>query len=593
MTSPYADRLHRLRQEMARQGVQGFLVPRGDEYGGENVPACAERLRWISGFTGSAGTAIILDDGAVVMSDGRYTIQLKQQVNGELFSVANSVEVSVAAWLAEQAPGKTIGFDPRLHTAADIQKLEDRNIGLKPLYLNPLDAVWDDRPAPPAAKVAIFPAELAGMAANDKIEAVAVQLREENAGAVVITLPDSIAWLLNIRGGDVAHTPVPLSNAIIRADGSVQLFIDAVKLDEDVRTHLGNRVHVAPPEMLESELIALAKTGKTVWIDEARGSYWFKMILIGAGARIANKKDPCIAPKARKNMAEQRAMKQAHIRDGAAMVTFLCWLEREAPGGKQSELSVEKKLTEIRARAPEYKETSFDTIAGFGANGAIVHYRASIETNKTITAPGMLLIDSGAQYVDGTTDITRTVTVGMPTEEQKFHYTLVLKAHIAVSRARFPAGTTGMQIDALARAPLWQENLDYAHGTGHGVGCYLSVHEEAASISTRGKDALEPGMILSNEPGYYREDYYGIRTENLVLVVEAGPCADTGKTLLAFETITLCPYDCRLIEPKMLDEGEKEWLRGYHDKVCAALWPLIGEEERAFLTRHTDENIFT
>ncbi len=592
-TSLYADRLHALRRELAAQGVDGFLIPRGDEFMGENVPACAERLRWISGFTGSAGCAIVLADRAAVLSDGRYTIQLKQQVDSGLFALVDITRTSIAAWLDEHAPGKIIGFDPRLHSVADIGKLEDRDIAVKALDRNPLDAVWRDRPAPPAAKVTVFPDRFAGTNAKDKIDDIAAQLRAGEAGAAVITLPDSIAWLLNIRGGDVAHTPVPLSYAIIRADGSVQLFIDAAKLDDAVRGHLGNRVHVAAPDTLERELIALAKSGKTVWFDEARGSYWFKMILEAAGATLANKKDPCIAPKSRKSLAEQNAMRSAHIRDGAAMVTFLCWLEREAPGGAQSELSVEKTLTEIRARAKEYKKTSFDTIAGFGPNGAIVHYRAGEDTNRTITAPGILLIDSGAQYEDGTTDITRTVAIGTPDDEQKRHYTLVLKAHIAVSRARFPAGTTGAQVDALARAPLWQEGLDYAHGTGHGVGCYLSVHEEAASISPRGRDALEPGMIISNEPGYYREGHYGIRTENLVLVVETGTCAETGKAMLGFETITLCPYDARLIDPTLLDAGEKEWLRAYHRRLCATLAPLVGPEEQAFLARHTDEIIFT
>lgn len=590
-TSPYADRLSRLRQELTQQGVDGFLIPRGDEYMGENVPACAERLRWISGFTGSAGVAVVLADKAAVLSDGRYTIQLKQQVDAALFATADITKTSLAAWLDENAKARVIGYDPRLHTDADIQKLEDKKILLRPLAANAVDAVWDDRPAPPQAMVTIFPETFAGTNAKDKIDAIAAALKTDGAQACVIALPDSIAWLLNIRGGDVAHTPVALSYAVVRADGTVQLFIDGAKITDDVRTHLGNRVQMVKPDALEMELNKLS--GQTVWLDLARAPVWFKMTLEQAGAKIADQKDPCIDPRARKTPAEQQAMIDAHVRDGAAMVRFLCWLEMEAPGGKQSELSIEKKLTEIRAAAKEYKDSSFDTIAGFGPNGAIVHYRACPDTNKTITAPGMLLIDSGAQYEDGTTDITRTVCVGTPTDEQRLHYTLVLKGHIAVSRARFPAGTTGAQIDALARAPLWQAGLDYAHGTGHGVGCYLSVHEEAASISPRGKDALQPGMILSNEPGYYREDHYGIRTENLVLVVAAGACADTGKTMLAFETLTLCPYDARLIDPALLDAGEKEWLRAYHDRLCSALWPALGAEEQAFLARHTDENLFT
>lgn len=577
---------------MAECGVQGFLVPRADEYMGENVPACAERLKWISGFSGSAGCAIILDDRAVVLSDGRYTIQLRQQVDADCFAVGDSTQVTLADWLAENTNGKIIGFDPRLHTAAEIKKLEDKNITLKALATNPLDEAWDDRPAAPMAKVSIFPDQFAGQSAKDKIETLAAQVKDSGASAAILTLPDSIAWLLNIRGGDVAHTPVALSQAVLRADGSVQLFIEAQKVTDAVRTHLGNRVEIADPDALEQELKALPQ-GKPVWLDEARSPYWFKQTLSAAGIAIQDKKDPCIDPRAQKNDAEQQAMKSAHIRDGAAMVKFLCWLEAEAPNGTQDELSVEKKLIEIRASAPEYKETSFDTIAGFGPNGAIVHYRATEKTNAKITAPGMLLVDSGAQYEDGTTDITRTVAIGTPSDEMRYHYTLVLKGHIALARAKFPVGTTGQQIDALARAPLWQAGLDYAHGTGHGVGCYLSVHEEAASISPRGKDALQAGMILSNEPGYYREGHYGIRTENLVLVVEAGTCADTGKALLAFETITLCPYDARLIDVNMLDDEEKQWLRAYHQRLNSALAPYIGETEKNWLGRHTDEKIFT
>lgn len=578
---------------MAEQGVQGFLVPRADEYLGENVPACAERLKWISGFTGSAGCAIILDDRAAVLSDGRYTIQLRQQVDADCFDVGDSVATPVAQWLADNAPGKVIGFDPRLHTAAEIKKFEEKNITLRALDHNPLDAVWDDRPAPPLAKVSIFPDRFAGQSAKDKIEAIASQVKQGGAGGVILTLPDSIAWLLNIRGGDVAHTPVALSQAVVRADGGVQLFIDPRKIDHEVRTHLGNRVEIVTPEALAEELQKLAKQKAPVWLDDGRSPYWFQRVLDKAGAIIENKKDPCIDPRARKNLAEQQAMKNAHVRDGVAMVKFLCWLEHEAPKGTQDELSIERKLTEIRSAAPEYKETSFDTIAGFGPNGAIVHYRATEQTAASITAPGLLLVDSGAQYEDGTTDITRTLAIGEPSEEMRHHYTLVLKGHIALASATFAEGTTGKDIDALARAPLLEAGLDYAHGTGHGVGCYLSVHEEAASISMRGKDALVAGMILSNEPGYYREGHYGIRIENLVLVVEAGTCPDTGTKMLGFETITLCPYDSRLINPDLLNNEEKQWLVAYNRQLAATLLPLIGETEKNWLAGHIDEKLFT
>lgn len=592
-TSLYTDRLTALRTALAGRGVDGFLIPRADEYLGENVPDGAQRLKWISGFTGSAGCAIVLADKAAVLSDGRYTIQLAQQVDPALFSTADSTQFSIGDWLVAHARGKKIGFDPRLHTAAEIRRLEDKNITLVPLDANPVDAVWKDRPAPPCAPVTIFPETFAGISSREKIDGVVAALKEEGAQALILTLPDSIAWLLNIRGGDVARTPVALCHAIVQEDGTVQLFIDQAKLGDAVRTHLGNRVHIAPPETLAAELKRRAAAGQTLWVDEARAPYWFTLTLEQAGGKTITLKDPCIAPKARKTPAEQAAMKNAHVRDGIAMVRFLSALEEEAPGGTLSEMSVEEKLIAARAQAAEYRDTSFDTIAGFGPNGAIVHYRASEETNLKITVPGLLLLDSGAQYEDGTTDITRTVAIGMPSADMVRHYTLVLKGHIAVSRAKFPRGTTGAQIDALARAPLWQEGLDYAHGTGHGVGCYLSVHEEAASISTRGKDALEVGMILSNEPGYYREGHYGIRIENLVLVTEAGQCADTGKTLLAFETITLCPYDVRLIDGSLLDAGEKEWLRAYNARVVAALSGHLAAPQKAWLTRHTDEKAFT
>jgi Xaa-Pro aminopeptidase len=591
-TSPYAQRLENLRKELTRQGVEGFLVPRADEFLGENVPPSAERLKWISGFTGSAGTAIILNDKAAVLSDGRYTIQLKQQVDASCFAVGDSVQTPVPVWLDENAKDKLIGFDPRLHTAAEVKKLEEKNIRLKPLAENPLDKVWEDRPAPPQVKVTIFPDAFAGQNAKDKIDTLAAQIKQDGAFAAIITQPDSIAWLLNIRGGDVAHTPVALSFAVLRADGTVQLFIDAAKISDEVRAHLGNRVQISAPEVLEEELRKLAQGSHALWLDEMRAPYWFTMVLEEAGAKLVNKKDPCIDPRARKNAAEQTAMKNAHIRDGVALVNFLSWLEGEAPKSALNELSVEKKLTEYRAAAKEYRDSSFDTIAGFGPNGAIVHYRATEKTALNITAPGLLLLDSGAQYEDGTTDITRTLAIGKPSDEMKYHYTLVLKGHIAVARAKFPNGTIGSQIDALARAPLWQVGLDYAHGTGHGVGCYLSVHEEAASISMRGKDALEVGMIISNEPGYYREGHYGIRIENLVLVEEEGMGADTGKPLLGFETITLCPYDTRLIDITLLDGAEKDWLKAYNRTVYDTLSPLVGEAERKWLQRHTDENFF-
>lgn len=579
--SAISQKLSALREVLQKEGVGGFIVPRTDEYQGEYVPPCAERLRWLTGFTGSAGTAIVLADRAVVMSDGRYTIQLKQQVDADLFELADSTQVSPAQWMAANAGGRTIGYDPRLHTPREVKAWEDKGIAMKPLAANPLDAVWADRPAAPAATVEIFPMTYAGQSAADKLDDIANTIEARKAQAALVTLPDSIAWLLNIRAADIAHIPVALSYGIVSADGMFDWFIDAARVPAGVMESFGNRVSLRGPEDIGTALEAFS--GKRVMVDERRTSVWFTERLKSASAEIIDAKDPCIAPKARKNRAEQAAMRTAHVRDGVAVTKFLKWISKEGPREKLTELDAEAKLEEFRRMAPEYRDSSFDTIAGFGPNGAIVHYRADEKTNRAIEMWNLLLLDSGAQYMDGTTDITRTIAIGTPTDAMKTHYTLVLKGHIAVSSARFPAGTTGAQIDALARAPLWQHNLDYAHGTGHGVGCYLSVHEEAASLSPRGVEPVEAGMIISNEPGYYREGEYGIRIENLVLCREDGTCVSTGKPMLAFETLTLAPYDRHLIAADMLTPDEKFWLGTYHKRVYAELSPHLDEETREWL----------
>lgn len=576
-----AQKLAALRSALQKEGVGGFIIPRTDEYQGEYVPPSAERLRWLTGFTGSAGTAIVLKDRAVVMSDGRYTIQLRQQVDANLFGLADSTEISPAQWMATHAAAMTIGYDPRLHTPREVKAWADKGISVKPLAENPVDSVWADRPAPPAARVESFPISYAGVSAEQKLDGIAADIAAAGVEAALITLPDSIAWLLNVRAHDIAHIPVPLSYAIARADGTLDWFIDPARVEEDIRDSFEGRVALHAPGALAAALDALS--GKRVLVDGRRTSVWFTERLKNAGAEIVDAKDPCIARKARKNKAEQAAMRSAHIRDGAAMVKFLRWLEKEGPRGRITELDVEAKLESFRREAPSFRDTSFDTIAGFGPNGAIVHYRASAETNLTLETWNLLLLDSGAQYADGTTDITRTIAIGQPTQQMKEHYTLVLKAHIAVASARFPAGTTGAQIDALARAPLWQHNLDYAHGTGHGVGCYLSVHEEAASLSPRGHDSVEAGMIVSNEPGYYREGAYGIRIENLVLCREDGTAAPNGKPMLSFETLTLVPFDKTLILTDMLTGDEKFWLATYHKRVLAELSPHLDADTKAWL----------
>lgn len=556
-----AERLAELRAELERRKLDGFIIPRSDEYLGEYVPACAERLAWLSGFTGSAGTAIVLADRAIVLSDGRYTIQLRQQVDPDLFAVGDSAQIKIGAWLAEHAQGKVIGYDPKLHAAQFIRSLDEYDISLSPVSANPLDAIWIDRPAVPDTPVEIFPDEIAGRTAQEKIAGIAAGLKDKGVDCAIITAGDSIAWLLNIRARDIAHIPVALSYAVIHADESVDWFINAKRVDADVRAHLGNRISLQPVDALEANIKNLS--GRSVGYDPQRSPIWFAQRLKDAGANVVEIKDPCVDPRATKTKAEIAAMRAAHRRDGQAVRAFMQWLRAQPHDGTLDELSIEAKLREFRAASPHYVEDSFETIAGFGAHGAIVHYRASPASAKKIDGDGLLLLDSGAQYTDGTTDITRTIAIGVPTREMKERATLVLKAHIAVASAKFPEGTSGAQIDALARRVLWDHGLDYAHGTGHGVGCYLSVHEEAASLSPRGSEPLKPGMILSNEPGYYKEGEYGIRLENLVLVVEAG-LMENGRKMLAFETLTQAPFDERLIVAEMLDERERQWLAAYN-----------------------------
>jgi len=569
----HAQKLSDLRAVLQKEGVGGFLIPRADEYQGEYVPASSDRMRWISGFTGSAGIAIVMKDKAAVLSDGRYTIQLRQQLDPTLFETDDSTIVPPADWIAKTAKDYVIGYDPRLHTPRDLKNYEDKGIALKPLASNPLDTVWKDRPHAPSAKVELFPVSFAGIGAKEKLDQVASVLRDKKLQAAVITLPDSIAWLLNIRSSDIPHIPVALSYAIVRDDGTLDWFIDGARVSDAVRATFGNRVSILPPQEIEGALSSLK--GKTVLVDERKTSVWFTNILKNHGVVWVDAKDPVIALKARKNSAEQKAMRSAHVRDGVAVTKFLKWLSEESVG--KTELDVEAKLEEFRRAAPEFRDSSFDTIAGFGSNGAIVHYRATKETSKILEQGNLLLLDSGAQYADGTTDITRTVAIGKPSKEMKEHFTLVLKGHIAVASAHFKAGTTGAQIDALARAALKERGLDYAHGTGHGVGCYLSVHEEAASLSSRGVDPVEPGMILSNEPGYYLEGGYGIRIENLILAQE-----DEGG-MISFETLTFAPFDMALVEKSMLTEQELVWLAGYHAEVLAKIGPHLDAATKAWL----------
>ncbi|NQZ14881.1 MAG: aminopeptidase P family protein [Alphaproteobacteria bacterium] len=574
-------KIESLRKIMTQEEVQGFIVPRTDENQGEYVPACAERLKWLTGFTGSAGVAVVLEDKAVVMSDGRYTFQLAQQVDGDLYETENSQEVKLEDWLKKNAKkGVTVAYDPRLHSVAEIEKLEEAKLSLKPVAPNLIDQVWTDKPSAPSSNVDPFPVEIAGKSSIDKVNEVVEFLKEQEADAVILTLSDSIAWLLNIRGFDIPHIPVALSYAIVFADGSVQWFINEMRVSNAVRETLPPQTHILRPNQIDLVLQKFA--GLKIMIDPKRSSVWFERVLRYAGAEVIHAKDPCVDIRACKTPSEQEAMKAAHVRDGVAMVKFLKWFSEEAPKETLSELSVEERLNEFRAQAPEFQDTSFDTIAGYGSNGAIVHYRASEESNKDVKSGNLLLLDSGAQYSDGTTDITRTLAVGAPTAEMMERNTYVLKAHIALAMAVFKKDTSGKELDAICRAPMKKAGLDYLHGTGHGVGCYLSVHEEAAmGISPRAEEPLQAGMILSNEPGYYEEDAYGIRIENLILVKEGEG------DQLSFETITLAPFDRTLIDVSLLNDEERHWVDQYHARVNETLSPLLDDEHQAWLKKAT------
>lgn len=596
-----SQRLEALRALVKSRGMDGFIVPRTDEFQGEFVPPCAERLKWLTGFTGSAGIAAILMDRAVVMSDGRYTIQLKNQIDAALFETGDSVQEGVGAWLAAHAPeGGSIGYDPWLHTPGQIERigaaLEKASLRLVPVAGNPVDEIWEDRPEEPLGNIEVFPEEIAGKSLKKKCKEVSRILKNRGVFACVLTLPDSVSWVLNVRGSDVEYLPAALSRAIVYADGRpARWFVDQRKLLDEVVLHVSGVVDVIDFIKFSDEIAALSREAAArdlpVLLDFSNCPQAVVTQIREAGAGVVDGRDPCITPKALKTGAEQGAIRRAHAEDGAAIVRFLRWLDAEAVGGGLSEIEAGDKLLSFRRMSQTFRGESFPVIAGFAANGAIVHYRAAPETNAKILPPGLLLVDSGGQYgrgrVYGTTDITRTIAVGEPAEEMRRHYTLVLKGHVALSRARFPEGTTGAQIDVLARQPLWNEGLDFAHGTGHGVGCYLSVHEEAAGISPRGKEPLKAGMLLSNEPGYYREGAYGIRIENLVLVREDGVCGDTGARMLRFETVTLAPYDRNLIVPEMLAREEREWLDEYHAVVFGKLKPLLDPDTATWLCRQT------
>ena len=596
-----AERLAALRDELARRGLDGFLVPHADEHQGEYLPAHAERLAWLTGFTGSAGTAIVLAERAAIFVDGRYTLQVANQVEAELYEMLHLVEQPPNKWL-EQAleSGQKLGYDPWLHTEDQLLRLKAtvERVGAEAVLCadNPLDAVWRDRPLPPLAEVVVHPPDFAGKASEDKRAEVAKALGEKAVEAAVLTQPDSIAWLLNLRGGDVPRTPLPLSFAILHDDGSVEWFVDPRKRSAGLEQHLGNAVSSADPEALGPALDALGVAGKKVLADPGSAAAWVFERLRASGAKVVKGADPCQLPKARKNEVELEGTRQAHRRDGAALSGFLAWLAREAPvragegDNAVSEMEAVERLEGFRRSQDHYRDLSFDTISGSGPNGAIIHYRVTPESDRTLGVGELYLVDSGAQYLDGTTDVTRTIAIGEPSAEMRENFTRVLKGHIAIATARFPKGTTGSQLDSLARLPLWQAGLDYDHGTGHGVGSYLGVHEGPQRVSKLpNRVPLEPGMIVSNEPGYYKAGAYGIRIENLVTVVESPPAEgrQEEKTMYGFETLTLAPIDLALVEPGLLSADEIAWLDAYHARVREALAPLVDAETAAWLEEAT------
>jgi Xaa-Pro aminopeptidase len=589
--SSYADRLAALREQLKADRLDGFVVPLTDEHMSEYVGSYAQRLAWLTGFEGSAGSAVVLPEEAAIFVDGRYTLQVRQQVSAEHWSYQSIPETSVTEWLEKHAPhGGRIGYDPWLHSRDWVKRakegLASRGAELVPIKRNPIDAVWSDRPEASKARLIAHPDRYAGKSSAEKRTEIADWLTSKNADAAVLSALDSIAWAFNVRGQDVARTPVALAYALVHADGTADLFVAEEKVDADVRQHLGNGVRLRERAEFESALAELG--GKAVAVDPERAVAAIFEALERAGARVLPVRDPTVLPKAIKNEAEVAGHKAAQARDGAAIARFLKWVEDEAPGGQLDELTASDRLEALRREHGELRDLSFDTISGAGPNGAIVHYRSSEKTNRKLERGSLYLVDSGGQYVDGTTDITRTVAIGEPTDEMRDRFTRVLQGHIAVATALFPKGTRGSQLDSFARRPLWEAGVDYAHGTGHGVGSFLSVHEGPQRISpvgsaqSGGDEPLQPGMILSNEPGYYKSGEYGIRVENLVLVVER-QVEGAEKEMLGFETLTFAPIDRRLIVSEMLSAEELIWLNCYHAHVMAKIGPSLGADERAWL----------
>lgn len=590
MHNTTAERVAAVRSWLESNHLDAVIIPHEDEYLGEYVPAHNERLHWLTGFTGSAGTAVITREKAAIFVDGRYTVQVRKQVPAELFEYRHLIEEPALDWIINSLPqGSKVAFDPRMHTSAWLKgtqaKLAEK-VELTALSSNPIDQLWSDRPEPIVSDVRLMATDAVGQSSTSKRDEIARILKAKGADAAILTELDSICWLLNIRGLDVSRLPVVLSNAIIHADESVDFFLDPARIPTGFEAHVGNGIRVSHPSELEARLQSLE--GKNVSVDSGTSNAWYTLVLQNSGAHIIEAADPCLMPKAAKNETEIAGMKACHIRDGVAMAKFLSWIDAEvAQGNLHNEAVLADKVQSFREQDPTLMDLSFDTISAAGGNAAMCHYN-----HENQPEPGQLemntlyLVDSGGQYLDGTTDITRTIAIGQPSDEMIQQFTLALKGHIGIARARFPQGTRGCQLDILARQHLWAEGFDYDHGTGHGVGHFLSVHEGPQSISKKLVDVpLVEGMVLSNEPGYYRTDEFGIRIENLELVVELPTQGDF--SVLTFESLTRCPIDKRNINVDLLTRPELAWLNDYHQKVWHDLSPLVEGDTLEWLRQST------
>ena len=583
-------RLAAFREELARQHLTGFVIPRADAQQNEYVAPSEERLAWLTGFTGSAGLAVVLPHEAALFVDGRYTLQAAAQVDAKAWHVEPLVDPSPESWIAAHlSPGDRLGFDPWLHTTVAAERLAaactQAGAELVAVAQNPVDSIWRERPAPPLAPVTVHDIKFAGVAPSEKLDQIRENIDRLGVDALVLSDSHAVAWTFNIRGADVSHTPLPLSYALVPKDGRPKIFIDPRKLSNSVRDHLEQQADVEEPDALATELETLAAGGAAIGLDGATAADALSRLIDGAGGKPVRGSDPVSLLKAVKNPAEIAGTRSAHQRDAVALARFLAWIDREAPSGKLTEIDAVEALETFRRDTGALKDVSFPTIAGTGPNGAIVHYRVTRKSNRRIMSGDLLLVDSGAQYEDGTTDVTRTIAIGEPTEEMRDRFTRVLRGHIAIARAVFPDGTTGAQLDTLARQFLWQAGIDFEHGTGHGVGSYLSVHEGPARISKLGTTPLKRGMILSNEPGYYKTGAFGIRTENLELVV-AAEIEGAEKPMNAFETLTLAPIDRRLINHR-ISKQEVAWLNAYHDRVRREVGPHLDEATRVWLEAAT------